>query len=85
MDAPSLPDALREIQRLNAKLKAIRGCLVAWRCWKCGHELLNVPPEPFGPCPACGMDGFGHGLFCDDREELVRLLAEEPPTSPFSE
>jgi hypothetical protein len=69
--------ATQEITRLRAKLESVKKCLVAWRCWKRGHELLEVPAKPFGPCPACGMDGAGHGVFSDDREGLIRILTTD--------
>ncbi len=77
MGAHTFAAAADEIESLRAKLESAKKCLVAWRCWKCGHELLEVPEKPFGPCPACGMDGHGHHLFCDDREELIRILTTE--------
>lgn len=59
----------------HAISEEIRKCLVRWRCAACGHELIEMPEEPFGPCPKCGVSGVHYG-FHDNRPRLVRLVNE---------
>lgn len=63
---------------MNAKQLATEAlkCLVIWRCVKCRHDLYEMPPHSTGPCPTCGTVSHMHGIFCDDRDELLRLLTE---------
>ena len=48
--------------------------LVLWRCVNCGLDLYEIPEEPFGKCPCCGVASHLHGIFSDDREGLLAFL-----------
>lgn len=62
----------------------VRSCLVCWRCVSCRHELIEMPEDPFGACPACGVKSAMHHVFSIDTEGLAAIANSGPVAQPVA-
>lgn len=62
----------------------LRNCLVCWRCVSCRHDLIEMPEDPFGACPECGLKSVMHQVFSIDMEGLIEIAKSAGQAQPVA-